>query len=81
MRSYIIESVNRNYKRTWYSSKVLGFKKNAKKTWGIMKELMAKIRNTELIWPKELVTEKKKKNETKDMAEEFKTFLQILRQI
>ena len=55
MRSYIIESVNRNYKRTWYSSKILGFKNNAKKTWGIMKELMAKIRNTELIWPKELV--------------------------
>ena len=43
----LFESVKRNSKRIYYSSKILEFKSNAKKTWGAMKELIGKARNTE----------------------------------
>ena len=61
-RSYksLFESIKRKFKKTYYSSKILQFKNNAKKTWGVMKELRGKIRNAESSLPKKLVTEKKK---------------------
>ena len=58
----LFESVKRKSKRIYYSSKILGFKSNAKKTWGAMKELIGKARNTESSLHKKLV---------KDIAEEF----------
>ena len=45
------ESVKRKSKRIYYSSKILEFKNNAKKTWGVMKELIGKARNTESSLP------------------------------
>ena len=53
LRSYInltiffFESVKRKSKRIYYSSKTLEFNNNVKNVWGVMKELMGKIRNTE----------------------------------
>ena len=61
-----------NNKRIYYSSKILEFKNNVTKTWGIMKELVGKIRNTETSLPKKLVIEKEKEmTEIKDIAEEL----------
>ena len=45
------ESVKLKSKRVYYSSKILEFKNNAKKTWGVMKELIGKGRNTESSLP------------------------------
>ena len=41
--------------------KTVEFKNNTKKTWRVMKELIGKIRNTELSLPNKPVIEKKKK--------------------
>ena len=75
-KSYInlFESVKRKSKRVYYSSKILELKNNAKKTWGVMKELIAKTRNTESSLPIKLVIEKKEVTEIKDIAEEFNNF-------
>ena len=43
----LFEPVKRKSKGIYYSSKILEFKNNAKKTWGVMKELIGVIRNTE----------------------------------
>ena len=51
------ESVKRNSKSIYYSSKKLEFKNNAKITWRVMKELMGKIHNTESTLPKKPVIE------------------------
>ena len=56
----LFESVKRKSKRIYYSSKILEFKNNAKKTWGVMKELIGKTRNTESSLRIKLVFEKKK---------------------
>ena len=48
---------------------MLEFKNYTKKTWGVMKELIGKIRNTESTLPKSFLL---KKTEMKDVAEEFK---------
>ena len=56
----LFESVKRKSKKIYYSSKILDFKNNAKKTWGVMKELIGKTRNTESSLPKKLVIKKKK---------------------
>ena len=56
----LFESVKRKSKRIYYSSKTLEFKNNAKKTWGVMKELIGKARNSESSLPIKLVIEKKK---------------------
>ena len=67
----LFESVKCKSKRIYYSSKILEFKNNAKKTWGVMKELIGKIRNTASSLPKKLVIEKKEITETKDIGEQF----------
>ena len=48
-------------KKIYYSSKILEFKNNATKIWGVMRELIGKIRNNESSLPKKYVIEKKKK--------------------
>ena len=55
----LFESVKRKSKRIYYSSKILEFKNNAKKTWGVMKELIGKAHNTESSLPIKLVIEKR----------------------
>ena len=70
----LFESVKRNSKRIYYSSKILEFKNNAKKSWGVMKELIGKARNTESSLPIKLLIEKKEVTEIKDIAEEFNNF-------
>ena len=50
-----LNPLNISLKRIFYSSKILDFKKNAKNTWGVMKELVDKIRNTESSLLKNLV--------------------------
>ena len=55
----LFESVRRKSKMIYYSSKILEFKSNAKKTWGVMKELIGKTRNTESSLPIKLVIEKR----------------------
>ena len=70
----LFESVKCKSKRIYYSSKILEFKNNAKKTWGVMKELIGKIRNTASSLPKKLVIEKKEITEIKDIGEEFHNF-------
>ena len=67
MRSYInLTKVFLNpsnvSKRIYYSSKILEFKNNAKKTWGVMKELIGKARKTESSLPIKLVIEKNRSN-------------------
>ena len=49
------------FKKIYYLSKILEFKNNAMKIWGVMRELIGKIRNNESSLPKRLVIEKKKK--------------------
>ena len=71
----LFESVKRKSKRIYYSSKILEFKNNAKKTWDVMKELIGKACNTESSLPIKLVIEKKEVTEIKDIAEEFNNFL------
>ena len=44
----LFEYVKRISERNYYSSKALEFKNNAKKTWGVMKELPGKIRNSQV---------------------------------
>ena len=68
----LFESVKRKYKKIHYSSKILVFKKSAKKTWGVMKEVIGKIHNPESNLPKKLVIEKI--TEIKDIAEELNNF-------
>ena len=60
-------------KKIYYSSKILEFKNNATKIWGVMRELIGKIRNNESSLPKKLVIEKKEKEitEIKDIAQLF----------
>ena len=75
----LFESIKRKPKRVYYSSKRLEFKSNEKKTWGVLKKLMSKTRNTESSSPKKLVTEKKNEKEKeiteiKNIAEEFYNF-------
>ena len=48
------------FKKIYYLSKILEFKNNAMKIWGVMRELIGKIRNNESSLPKRLVIEKKK---------------------
>ena len=60
---------------------MLEFKNNAKKAWGVMKELIGKTRNTESSLPIKLVIEKKEVTEIKDIAENLITFLRMLGQI
>ena len=72
----LFESVKRKSKRIYYSSKILEFESNAKKTWGVMKELIGKTHNTESTLSKKLVIEKKETTEIKDIAEEFNFFSQ-----
>ena len=80
MRSYInltkvfLNSLNVSPKRIYYSSKILEFKTNTKKTWGVMKEIIGKARNTESSLPIKLVIEKKEVTEIKDIAEKFNNF-------
>ena len=71
----LFESVKRKSKRIYYSSKILEFKNNAKKTWGVMKELIGEARNTESSLPTKLVIEKKEVTEIKDIAEEQKNLI------
>ena len=52
-------------------SKILEFKNNAKKTWGILKQLIGKVHNTESSLPKKLVLDKKEITEIKGMVEKF----------
>ena len=69
------EFVKLKCKRIYYLSKILEFKNNAKKSWGIIKELGGKIHNIESSFPKKLVISKKKKKEITeitDMEEEIK---------
>ena len=62
-------------KKIYYSSKILEFKNNATKIWGVMRELIGKIRNNESSLPKKFVIEKKKETtEIKDIAGEFNNF-------
>ena len=70
----LFESVKRKSKRIYYSSKILQFKNNAKKTWSVMKELIGKARNTKSSLSIKLVIEKKEVTEIKDIAEEFNNF-------
>ena len=70
----LFESVKCKSKRIYYSSKILEFTNNAKKTWGVMKELIGKTRNTESSLPIKLVIEKKEVTEIKDITEEFNNF-------
>ena len=70
----LFESIKRKSKRIYYSSKILEFKNKAKKTWGVIKELIGKTRNTESSLPIKLVIEKKEVTELKDIAEEFNNF-------
>ena len=66
----LFQSVKRKSERVYYSSK-----NNAKKIWGVMKELIGKIRNTESSLPKTFFIEKNKYiTEIKDIAEEFNDF-------
>ena len=66
----LFQSVKRKSERVYYSSK-----NNAKKIWGVMKELIGKIRNTESSLPKTFFIEKNKYiTEMKDIAEEFNDF-------
>ena len=58
----LFESVECNSKGIYYSSKILQFKNNAKKTWGVMKELIVKIRTNKLSLHKNLVIGKKRNN-------------------
>ena len=73
LRKYLMVEVKR-LRELGYLSKILEFKKNAKKTWGVMKELIGKTRNTESSLPIKLVIEKKEVTEIKDIAEEFNNF-------
>ena len=70
----LFESVKCKPKRIYYLSKILEFKNNAKKIWGVMKELIGKARNTESSLPIKLVIEKKEVTEIKDTAEEFNNY-------
>ena len=70
----LFESLKRKSKRIYYSSKIKEFENNAKKTWGVLKELIGKARNTESSLPIKLVIEKKEVTEIKDIAEEFNNF-------
>ena len=56
----LFESVKRKSRRIYYSTKILEFRNNAKKTCDVMKELIGKARNTESSLPIKLVIEKKK---------------------
>ena len=69
----LFESVRCKSKRIYYSIKILEFKNNAKKTWGVMKELISKACNTESTLPIKLVIEKREVSEIKNMAEELFT--------
>ena len=55
----LFESVKGKSERIYYSGKILEFKNNTKETWGVMKELIGKIRNTESSLPKKLIEKKK----------------------
>ena len=80
MRSYInltkvfLNPLSLSLKRIYYSSKILGFKTNTKKTWRVMKEIIGKARNSESSLPIKLVIEKKEVTEIKDIAEKFNNF-------
>ena len=50
-------------------SKILELKNNAKKTWGVLKQLIGKVHNTESSSPKKLVTDKKEITEVIGIAE------------
>ena len=52
-------------------SKILELKNNAKKTWGVLKQLIGKVHNTESSLPKKLVFDKKEITEIKGVAEKF----------
>ena len=67
-------SVKLKPKRIYYSSKILEFKNNAKETRGVMKELKAKIRNTESSLLKSLLLKKKRTYSNKRTAKEFNNF-------
>ena len=64
----------RKSKKIYYFSKLLEFRNNAKKIWGVMKELIGKIRNIESSLPKTFVILKKEMSEIKVIAEEFHNF-------
>ena len=64
----------RKSKKIYYLSKLLEFRNNAKKIWGVMKELIGKIRNIESSFPKTFVILKKEMSEIKVIAEEFHNF-------
>ena len=64
----------RKSKKIYYFSKLLEFRNNAKKIWGVMKELIGKIRNIESSFPKTFVILKKEMSEIKVIAEEFHNF-------
>ena len=70
----LFESVKRKSKRICYSSKILEFKNNAKKTCGVMKKLIGKACNTKPSLPIKLVIEKTEVTEIKDISEEFNNF-------
>ena len=72
------ESDKRKFKRIYYSSKLLEFTNNARKTWDVMKEVIGKIRNTEASSPKKHVFEKKETTKIKYIAEEFNNFFTIV---
>ena len=48
----LFETVKHKSNKIYYSSKILEFKNNARRTWGVMKELIGKILNTESSLPK-----------------------------
>ena len=56
-------------KKIYYLSKILEFRNNAKKIWGVMKELIGKICNIESSLPKTFVILKKEMSEIKVIAE------------
>ena len=64
----------RKSKKIYYLSKLLEFRNNSKKIWGVMKELIGKIRNIESSFPKTFVILKKEMSEIKVIAEEFHNF-------
>ena len=70
----LFESIKHKSKRIYHSSKILEIKNNAKKIWGVMKELIGKARNTESSLPIKLVIEKKEVTEIKDIAKKFNNF-------
>ena len=66
----LLEYVKHKSRMNYYSSKALEFKNNAKITWGVMKELLGKSRNTQVYLNCSSLSIKKEMTSLKDIAEE-----------